>query len=144
MGNVMEKLVIFAALGYPGAANPALPAMPATWAELVESAVAARQAGASIVHFHGPHDEDGKIIPDAWGRVTEDIRKRSDVLIDFGQAGAPWEQRKPLLELGTGNQTFLRFPSPTMTTDDTILSAAITMSITLTPVTSWRSTLAAV
>ena len=102
----MEKLIIFAALGYPGAANPALPAMPATWAELVESAVAARQAGASIVHFHGPHDEDGKIIPDAWGRVTEDIRKRSDVLIDFGQAGAPWEQRKPLLELGTGKPDF--------------------------------------
>jgi uncharacterized protein (DUF849 family) len=56
----MEKLIIFAALGYPGTANPALPAMPATWEGLVESAVAARDAGASIVHFHGPHDKDGK------------------------------------------------------------------------------------
>jgi len=37
----MEKLIIFAALGYPGPANPSLPAIPATWEELVESAVAA-------------------------------------------------------------------------------------------------------
>jgi len=102
----MEKLIIFAALGYPGTANPALPAMPATWEGLVESAVAARDAGASIVHFHGPHDKDGKIIPDAWGRMTEEIRRRCDVLIDFGQAGAPWEQRKPLLQLGTGKPDF--------------------------------------
>ena len=102
----MEKLIIFAALGYPGSANPSLPAIPATWEELVESAVAAHAAGASIVHFHGPHDEQGKIIPDGWGRVTEAIRKRCDVLVDFGQAGAPWEQRKPLLELGTAKPDF--------------------------------------
>jgi len=102
----MEKLIIFAALGYPGSASPSLPAIPATWEELVESAVAARGAGASIVHFHGPHDEQGRIIPDRWGRVTEEIRKRCDVLIDFGQAGAPWEERKPLLQLETGKPDF--------------------------------------
>jgi 3-keto-5-aminohexanoate cleavage enzyme len=102
----MEKLIIFAALGYPGSANPALPAIPATWDELVESAVAARTAGASIVHFHGPHDNNGRIVPDGWGKVAESIRKRCDVLIDFGQAGAPWEERKPLLELGTGKPDF--------------------------------------
>jgi 3-keto-5-aminohexanoate cleavage enzyme len=102
----VEKLIIFAALGYPGSANPVLPAIPATWEELVDSAVAARAAGASIVHFHGPHDEQGKIIPDGWARVTEDIRKNCDVLIDFGQAGAPWEERKPLLQLGTGKPDF--------------------------------------
>jgi 3-keto-5-aminohexanoate cleavage enzyme len=102
----MEKLIIFAALGYPGAANPQLPAIPATWDELIESAVAARAAGACIVHFHGPHDSEGKIIPDRWGQLAEVIRKRCDVLIDFGQAGAPWEQRKPLLQLGTGKPDF--------------------------------------
>lgn len=102
----MEKLIIFAALGYPGSANPELPAIPTSWEALVDSAVAARAAGASIVHFHGPHDAAGKIIPDGWGRVTEEIRKRCDVLIDFGQAGAPWEERKPLLELGTGKPDF--------------------------------------
>lgn len=102
----MEKLIIFAALGYPGSANPALPAIPLTWDELIESAVAARAAGASIVHFHGPHDGDGKIIPDRWGQLAEAIRKRCDVLIDFGQAGAPWKQREPLLQLGTGRPDF--------------------------------------
>ncbi len=44
----MEKLIIFAALGFPERANPALPAIPGTWEGLLESAVAARQAGASI------------------------------------------------------------------------------------------------
>lgn len=102
----MEKLIIFAALGYPGSANPQLPAIPASWDELIESAVAARVAGASIVHFHGPHDSEGKIIADRWGQLAEAIRKRCDVLIDFGQAGAPWEQRKPLLQLGTGKPDF--------------------------------------
>jgi 3-keto-5-aminohexanoate cleavage enzyme len=102
----MEKLIIFAALGYPSSANPSLPAIPATWDELIESAAAARAAGASIVHFHGPHDNNGKIIPDRWGKVAEEIRQRCDVLIDFGQAGAPWEDRKPLLELGTGKPDF--------------------------------------
>jgi len=102
----MEKLIIYAALGFPGKADPSLPAIPTSWEDLVETAVAVREAGASIVHFHGPHDGDGKIIPDAWGRIAEDIRKRSDVLIDFGQAGAPWEERKPLLQLGTGKPDF--------------------------------------
>jgi 3-keto-5-aminohexanoate cleavage enzyme len=102
----MEKLIIFAALGYPASANPALPAIPRSWEELVESAVGARAAGASIVHFHGPHDERGKILPDEWGRLAEEIRKRCDVLIDFGQAGAPWAERKPLLQLGTGKPDF--------------------------------------
>jgi 3-keto-5-aminohexanoate cleavage enzyme len=102
----MEKLIIFAALGYPGSANPALPAIPATWEELVESAVAAHAAGASIVHFHGPHDGQGRIIPERWGQIAEAIRQRCDVLIDFGQAGAPWEERKPLLQLGTGKPDF--------------------------------------
>src|SRR5262245_7897104 len=101
----MEKLIVFAALGPPGA-NPSLPAVPKSWEDLVAAAVAARAAGASIVHFHGPHDKAGKIVPDGWGRVAEDIRKQCDVLIDFGQAGAPWEERKPLLQLGTGKPDF--------------------------------------
>ena len=102
----MKKLIILAALGYPGSANPALPAIPRSWEELVQSAVDVRAAGASIVHFHGPHDDRAKIVPDAWGQLAEEIRKRSDVLIDFGQAGAPWSERKPLLQLGTGKPDF--------------------------------------
>jgi 3-keto-5-aminohexanoate cleavage enzyme len=102
----MDKLIIFAALGYPSSVNPALPAIPKSWEELVDSAVAARAAGASIVHFHGPHDVQGKIIPERWGQIAEEIRRRCDVLIDFGQAGAAWEQRKPLLQLDRGKPDF--------------------------------------
>ena len=104
----MEKLIIYAALGYPReTANPVLPAVPRSWEALVDAAVAAREAGASIVHFHGPHDESGRIIPERWGRLAEEIRRRSDVLIDFGQAGAPFEQRLPLLDLGAGKPDFM-------------------------------------
>ena len=102
-----EKLIIFAALGYPEKANPALPAIPADWEAVVESAVAARKAGASIVHLHGPVDHEGKTIPDGWARLAEDIRKRCDVLIDFGRASSPLEERKTLLGLGTGKPDFM-------------------------------------
>jgi 3-keto-5-aminohexanoate cleavage enzyme len=101
----MDKLIIYAALGYPRKSD--IPAIPKSWDALIESAIAAREAGASIVHFHGPHDDQGKIIPDAWGRLAEGIRKHCDVLIDFGQAGAAIAQRKPLLELGDGKPDFL-------------------------------------
>src|ERR1043165_4745036 len=101
----MEKLIIYAALGYPRESD--IPAIRKSWDDLGDSAVAAREAGASIVHFHGPHDDRGRIVPDAWGRLAESIRKRCDVLIDFGQAGAPFDQRKPLLQLGAGKPDFL-------------------------------------
>src|SRR5262249_16245927 len=80
-------------------ANPALPAIPADWEAVVESAVAARKAGASIVHLHGPVDHKGKTIPDGWARLAEDIRKRCDVLIDFGRASSPLEGPQTLLRL---------------------------------------------
>jgi 3-keto-5-aminohexanoate cleavage enzyme len=104
----MEKLIIYAAVGYPRqTANPVLPAVPRTWDELVDAAVAAHEAGASIVHFHGPHDDKGRIIPERWGDLVHAIRRRCDVLIDFGQAGAPLDQRKPLLNLGADKPDFM-------------------------------------
>jgi 3-keto-5-aminohexanoate cleavage enzyme len=101
----MEKLIIYAALGYPRKTD--FSAIPRSWDELIEAAVSAREAGASIVHFHGPHDAEGHIVPDGWGRLAEAIRKHCDVLIDFGQAGAPIEQRKKLLHLGSGKPDFM-------------------------------------
>jgi 3-keto-5-aminohexanoate cleavage enzyme len=104
----MEKLIIYAAVGYPHKTeNPHIPAVPQTWDELIDCAVKAQEAGASIIHFHGPHDDKGRIIPEGWGRLAEEIRKRCDVLIDFGQAGAPLDQRKPLLQLGAGKPDFM-------------------------------------
>ena len=105
----MDKLIIYVATGFPDNANPKFPAIPATNEKLIEEAIACREAGASIVHFHGPHDPKDrlKLIPDKWGKMAEEIRKASGLLIDFGQAGAPWKERKKLLKLGTGKPDFM-------------------------------------
>ena len=103
----MEKLIIYAATGYPEKADPKFPSIPATWEAMVEDAVAVREAGASIIHFHGPHDNNHKIVPEAWGKLAEDIRKKSGLLIDMGQAGAPLPQRTELMKLGTGRPDFM-------------------------------------
>ena len=103
----MEKLIIYAAIGYPGGANPKYPAIPSTWEKMLDEAAAVREAGASIIHFHGPHDSERRIVPDEWGKLAENIRKVSGLLIDFGQAGAPLDQRIPLMKLGTGRPDFM-------------------------------------
>jgi len=82
----VEKLIIYMAVGYPGYARPELPAIPKSWDDLVEQIVAGREAGASIVQFRGP-DVEGHIAADRWGRLVEQVRRHSDILISFGQAG---------------------------------------------------------
>jgi 3-keto-5-aminohexanoate cleavage enzyme len=101
-GFGVEKLIIYLAVGYPGYARPELPAIPKSWDDLVEQIVAGREAGASIVQFRGP-DVEGHIAADRWGRLVEQVRRHSDILISFGQAGPPFRKRKALLELGTAN-----------------------------------------
>lgn len=104
----MEKLIIYAAIGFPEKkADPVIPAVPRTWDELIDLAVAAHEAGASIIHFHGPLDDKGRIIAEKWGDLIRAIRKRCDVLIDFGKAGAPLEQRKSLMQLGADKPDFM-------------------------------------
>jgi 3-keto-5-aminohexanoate cleavage enzyme len=95
----MDKLIIYAAIGHPSEENAEFPAMPRSYQHLVEIAHECHTAGATIVHYHGAHDDKGRLIPDAWGKVAEDIKKHCDILIDFGQAGAPLDQRKPLMTL---------------------------------------------
>jgi 3-keto-5-aminohexanoate cleavage enzyme len=104
----MEKLIIYAAVGFPEKpAGPFIPAIPRNWDELVDSAVAAHEAGASIVHLHGPLDNKGRIIPEKWAELGRAVRRRCDVLIDFGKAGAPLEQRMELMRLGADNPDFM-------------------------------------
>ena len=102
----MQKLIIYAALGYPQATNPRIPAVPRSWDELAEASIAAAEAGANIIQFHGPLDKAGKIDSDKWGRLTESVRKHCKALISFGKAGPPI-QRRPLLYLGSGTPDFL-------------------------------------
>jgi 3-keto-5-aminohexanoate cleavage enzyme len=98
----VDKLIIYLAVGYPGYARPELPAIPKSWDDMVEQIIAASQAGASIVQFRGP-DDQGRMVADRWGRLVENVRKHSDILISFGQAGPPFRERKALLELGAAN-----------------------------------------
>jgi 3-keto-5-aminohexanoate cleavage enzyme len=105
----MEKLIIYVCPGSPDYANPKYPAIPKSWDALVEEAIAAREAGASIIHLHGPQNADGRLLPDGWGKVTEDIRKASGLLVDFGRDGSPPEYRIPLMKLGTGSADFMAF-----------------------------------
>jgi 3-keto-5-aminohexanoate cleavage enzyme len=103
----LDKLIIQAALGNPGTAGAARPGIASNWEEFVEDAVAVRAAGASITRFHGPSDANGKINPDGWGKLAEQVRKASGLLLDFGQADAPMDQRKPLMELGAAKPDFM-------------------------------------
>lgn len=103
----MDKLIIYVATGYPGSAHPKKPAIPKTWDEFYQGAKDCEEAGASIIHFHGPHDKNGRIVPDEWGKVCEGIRKHTNLLVDFGQAGAPIEQRRELMQMGSANPDFM-------------------------------------
>ncbi len=103
----MRKLIIYAALGYPRETNPRIPAVPRSWDELADASIEAAEAGASIIQYHGPLTPDGKIDPEKWGRLTEQVRKHSRALISFGKAGPPWHERKPLLDLGAGTPDFM-------------------------------------
>ena len=64
----MEKLIIYVCPGSPDYANPKYPGIPKSWDALVEEAVACREAGASIIHLHGPQEANGRLIPDGWGK----------------------------------------------------------------------------
>ena len=101
----MEKLIIYAAVGFPEKSD--IPAIPQTWEALIDAAVAAHEAGASIIHFHGPLDEKHRIIPEKWAALIRQLRDRCDVLVDFGKAGAPLDQRKELMQLGRDNPDFM-------------------------------------
>ena len=74
---------------------------------MAEASIAAAEAGANIIQFHGPLDKAGKIDPDKWGRLTESVRKHCKALISFGKAGPPMAERRPLLYLGSGTPDFL-------------------------------------
>ncbi len=67
-------------------------------------------AGAAVCHLHGVRrleseiQEDGRKLSrldiDGWREMTEVIRAGSDAVIQFGIAGARFEDRRPLFEIG--------------------------------------------
>ena len=81
------------------------PHLPVTPREIADAAVAAAEAGAAIVHLHARDPADGRPTQDPryFLEFANDIRKRSNVVINFTTGGAATmtiqERLRPALEL---------------------------------------------
>jgi 3-keto-5-aminohexanoate cleavage enzyme len=72
------------------------PAIPYTPAEIGEEARRAAEAGAAIVHIHARNDDGTPTwSPDTFRRIFEEVRARSEVIINFstGSVGIPAAER---------------------------------------------------
>ncbi len=85
----MQPLIVTAALNGAEVTREQCPNLPITPSEIAEEARRAREAGASIVHVHGRH-QDGTPTQDreTYRRILEAVRARSDVLVQFSTGGA--------------------------------------------------------
>ena len=68
------------------------PYLPITPDQIIESAVEAADAGASILHLHARNPENGKPdqTPEAFARFLPDIRQRTDAVINITSGGSPF------------------------------------------------------
>ncbi len=98
------------------------PHLPVTPEEIAESAVAAAQAGAAVLHLHARNPEDGRpsADPDLFMRFLPDIRARTDAVVNITTGGGPGmsldarlaaaERAKPeLCSLNMGTMNFGAF-----------------------------------
>jgi len=109
----LNKLIITAAcdssVSYPSNSNCPTPTRENAEA-ITREYIRCIDAGAAIAHLHGVRklesalQEDGRklsrIDVAGWAEITEGIRSERDSIIQFGIAGARFEDRLPLLELG--------------------------------------------
>lgn len=99
------------------------PYLPVTAEEIAESAIAAAEAGASIVHLHARNPSDGRPdqSPEAFEPFLREIKSRSDVVVNLTTGGSPFmgvEERlrpaavwKPeVASLNMGSMNFGLFP----------------------------------
>ena len=99
------------------------PYLPVTPQEIADAAVAAAEAGAAIVHLHARDPVDGHPTQDPkyFREFAPDIKRRSDVVINFTTGGAatmtieerlqPALQLKPeVASLNMGSMNFGLFP----------------------------------
>jgi len=109
----LDKLIITAgcdsSVSYPS--NPNCPAPTRENTELIaQEYIRCTDAGAAISHLHGVRklestlQADGRklsrIDVEGWAEITDRIRSERDTIIQFGIAGARFEDRVPLLDLG--------------------------------------------
>jgi 3-keto-5-aminohexanoate cleavage enzyme len=85
----MEKLIITVALVGAEVTKEDTPHLPITPEEIGEAAREAREAGASIAHIH-VRDADGNPSQnrELYRRAIEEIRKRTDIIIQVSTGGA--------------------------------------------------------
>ena len=99
------------------------PYLPVTPKEIAEAAIGAAEAGAAIVHLHARDPVDGSPTQDPkyFREFAPDIRKRSNVVVNFTTGGAATmtihERLRPALELkpevaslNMGSMNFGLFP----------------------------------
>lgn len=105
----MEKLIITvtcdSTMAYPS--NPHNPT-PKGFGEVAREYVRSVNAGASICHLHGPYTIDKEIQADGtklsdldipgWVKLTTDIRKDVDCIIQYGIANGRFPQRVELVK----------------------------------------------
>lgn len=110
----MDKLIITAAcdssVSYPS--NPHCPAPTRENTKAIAAEyVRCIEAGAAIAHLHGVRRLESELQPDGrklsridvegWAEVTDAIKSERDSIIQFGIAGARFDDRVPLLDLGS-------------------------------------------
>ena len=109
----MDKLIITAAcdssVSYPSNKNCPTPTRENTGV-IAQEYIRCIDAGASISHLHGVRklesalQTDGRklsrIDVEGWTEITEGIRSERETILQFGIAGARFEDRFPLLALG--------------------------------------------
>lgn len=99
------------------------PHLPVTASEIAESALAAAEAGAAIVHLHARNPVDGRPdqTPEAFEPFLRTIKQASDVVVNLTTGGSPFmkveERIKPaavwqpeVASLNMGSMNFGLFP----------------------------------
>jgi len=108
----LDKLIITAAcdssVSYPSNKNCPAPTRENT-SVIAEEYIRCIDTGAAIAHLHGVRklepalQADGRklsrIDVEGWAEITEGIRSQREAIIQFGVAGARFEDRVPLLEI---------------------------------------------
>jgi 3-keto-5-aminohexanoate cleavage enzyme len=69
---------------------------PVSQKEIVEEALKCREAGAAILHTHGVTDSKGSQA--TFAGLIDELREKSDLIIQSGLSSLPWKERKDLFE----------------------------------------------
>ena len=122
-GNAPRKVIVTCAVTGAIHTPTMSPYLPITPEEIAEAAIAAREAGAAIVHLHARDPKDGRPDqrPEAFAPFLSRIRKACDVVVNITTGGAPTmlvdERVKPcahfkpeVASLNMGSMNFGLFP----------------------------------